>query len=147
MGDHSEPLLLEKTHRMSSALQPHYKWFRLFRFRSPLLTESHLISLPGGTKMFQFPRLPLSNPIYSGGGAIPLQDGGLPHSEITGSQPLYGSPRILVFAPSFIGSWRQGILLFFLAFPQNHQEDVFPLTTFPYPIFKVQCFMTTSNIT
>ena len=30
-------------------------WFRLFRFRSPLLTESLLISLPPGTKMFQFP--------------------------------------------------------------------------------------------
>ncbi len=29
--------------------------FRLFRFRSPLLTESHLFSLPPGTKMFQFP--------------------------------------------------------------------------------------------
>ena len=30
-------------------------WFRLFRFRSPLLTESQLISFPPGTKMFQFP--------------------------------------------------------------------------------------------
>ncbi len=28
--------------------------FGLFRFRSPLLTESRLISLPGVTKMFQF---------------------------------------------------------------------------------------------
>ena len=29
--------------------------FGLFRFRSPLLAESFLFSLPGGTKMFQFP--------------------------------------------------------------------------------------------
>lgn len=29
--------------------------FRLFRVRSPLLTESLLMSLPPGTKMFQFP--------------------------------------------------------------------------------------------
>ena len=29
--------------------------FGLFRFRSPLLTESRLISFPEGTKMFQFP--------------------------------------------------------------------------------------------
>ena len=29
--------------------------FRLIRFRSPLLTESLLLSLPGGTEMFQFP--------------------------------------------------------------------------------------------
>ena len=31
--------------------------FRLIRFRSPLLTESRLISFPRGTEMFQFPRL------------------------------------------------------------------------------------------
>jgi hypothetical protein len=30
-------------------------WFGLFRFRSPLLTESRLISLPQGTEMFHFP--------------------------------------------------------------------------------------------
>ena len=45
-------LLTEQT------LQPHmyfYIWFGLFRFRSPLLTESLLISFPGGTEMFHFP--------------------------------------------------------------------------------------------
>ena len=31
--------------------------FRLIRFRSPLLTESLLLSFPRGTEMFQFPRL------------------------------------------------------------------------------------------
>lgn len=31
--------------------------FSLFRSRSPLLTESHLIYFPPGTKMFQFPGL------------------------------------------------------------------------------------------
>ena len=30
-------------------------WFGLFRVRSPLLTESQLISTPGGTEMFHFP--------------------------------------------------------------------------------------------
>jgi hypothetical protein len=29
--------------------------FRLFRVRSPLLTESRFLSLPPGTEMFQFP--------------------------------------------------------------------------------------------
>ena len=29
--------------------------FRLFPVRSPLLGESHLISVPAGTEMFQFP--------------------------------------------------------------------------------------------
>ena len=32
--------------------------FRLFPFRSPLLGESLLFSLPRGTEMFQFPRCP-----------------------------------------------------------------------------------------
>ena len=32
--------------------------FSLFRFRSPLLTESHLLSLPEGTEMFHFPSCP-----------------------------------------------------------------------------------------
>ncbi len=39
-------------------LQPHSdesEWFRLVRVRSPLLTESRLLSFPGGTEMFQFP--------------------------------------------------------------------------------------------
>src|SRR3954447_11650287 len=32
--------------------------FSLLRFRSPLLTESRLFSLPTGTEMFHFPALP-----------------------------------------------------------------------------------------
>src|SRR5688500_19635836 len=32
-------------------------WFGLFRVRSPLLTESRLLSLPGGTEMVHFPPL------------------------------------------------------------------------------------------
>ena len=31
-------------------------WFGLIPFRSPLLGKSHLLSLPLGTEMFQFPR-------------------------------------------------------------------------------------------
>src|SRR5262249_18885789 len=41
-----------------SVLQPHPDesgWFGLVRFRSPLLTESLLLSSPPGTEMFQFP--------------------------------------------------------------------------------------------
>ena len=33
--------------------------FGLFRFRSPLLPESLLFSLPVGTEMFHFPTFPL----------------------------------------------------------------------------------------
>jgi hypothetical protein len=35
------------------------QWFRLFRFRSPLLTESLVLSVLRGTEMFHFPRFPL----------------------------------------------------------------------------------------
>ena len=35
---------------------PQGEWFGLYRFRSPLLSASRLISLPRGTEMFQFPR-------------------------------------------------------------------------------------------
>ena len=35
-------------------------WFRLIRFRSPLLTESLVISFPRVTEMFQFTRYPTS---------------------------------------------------------------------------------------
>ena len=36
--------------------------FGLFPFRSPLLRESRLLSVPGGTEMFQFP--PFASPTY-----------------------------------------------------------------------------------
>jgi hypothetical protein len=45
---------------LNAVLQPQKDkslWFGLFRFRSPLLTESLLLSLPPGTEMFQFPGL------------------------------------------------------------------------------------------
>jgi len=40
--------------------------FRLFPFRSPLLRESRLISLPQGTEMFHFPWFPSSAYGFSG---------------------------------------------------------------------------------
>ena len=42
--------------------------FSLFRFRSPLLTESRLLSLPVGTEMFHFPTFPPHRPMCSGEG-------------------------------------------------------------------------------
>ena len=54
-ANHSRPLCLVPRPQMSKPT-----WFRLFRFRSPLLTESLLFSLPRGTEMVHFPRLALS---------------------------------------------------------------------------------------
>ena len=63
----------------------------LVRVRSPLLAESRLMSFPPGTEMFQFPGF-ASRPY----GFRPryLLRGGLPHSEILGSKPARGSPKL-----------------------------------------------------
>ena len=70
--------------------------FALFGFRSPLLTESRLISFPAGTKMFQFPAFPLlseqlGNPRIKGCLRLPEAYHSLPcpSSAIKPSHPLY----------------------------------------------------------
>src|SRR5438270_9387677 len=83
--------------------------FSLIRFRSPLLTESLLFSLPAGTEMFHFPAFP---PL-----ALCVQARVTPHD--WGRVSPFGHPRITarLTAPrglsqpptSFIGSWFQGI--------------------------------------
>ena len=42
-----------------------YLSFGLFRFRSPLLAESFLLSFPPGTKMFQFPGFPSLSYVFT----------------------------------------------------------------------------------
>jgi hypothetical protein len=83
--------------------------FSLFRFRSPLLTESRLLSLPVGTEMFHFPTFPLPT-LY-----IQVGVTGLASSRVSP----FGNPRIAVWLStprglsqiptSFFGSWCQGI--------------------------------------
>ena len=63
----------------------------LVRVRSPLLTESRLMSFPPGTEMFQFPGFASAAYGFSGGSSLRR---GLPHSEILGSKPARGSPRL-----------------------------------------------------
>ena len=67
--------------------------FRLFRFRSPLLSESRLFSLPLGTEMVHFPRFASCAYIFSTGYRVYTPDG-FPHSEISGSQIACISPRL-----------------------------------------------------
>ena len=86
-----------------------YRWFRLFPVRSPLLRESHLISLPEGTEMFHFPSFPPH--------CLCVQQWVTAHDDCRVSP--FGNPRIkawlttprgLSWPPtSFIGSWCQGI--------------------------------------
>src|SRR6185436_16879872 len=83
--------------------------FSLFRFRSPLLTESRLLSLPAGTEMFHFPAFPPHT--------LCIQVWVTGHDSCRVSP--FGNPRITarLAAPrglsqpptSFIGSWCQGI--------------------------------------
>jgi hypothetical protein len=83
--------------------------FSLIRFRSPLLTESRLFSLPVGTEMFHFPTFPPH--------ALCVQAWVTGHVSCRVSP--FGNPRInaRLAAPrgfsqpptSFFGSWCQGI--------------------------------------
>ena len=67
--------------------------FSLLRFRSPLLTESQLFSLPVGTEMFHFPTFP-PTPLYIQGGVAGHDSGTsrFPHSDIHGSTLVYQLP-------------------------------------------------------
>jgi hypothetical protein len=86
-----------------------HKRFSLFQFRSPLLPESLLFSLPAGTEMFHFPAFP-PHRLY-------IQRQVTAHNDCRVSP--FGNPRItarlttprgLSRPPtSFIGSWCQGI--------------------------------------
>ena len=83
--------------------------FSLIRFRSPLLTESRLFSLPAGTEMFHFPAFPPHT--------LCVQVWVNPHDWVRVSP--FGNSRISarLTAPldfsqsptSFIGSWCQDI--------------------------------------
>ena len=65
-------------------------WFSLLRFRSPLLTESRLFSLPAGNEMFHFPAFPPR--------ALCVQ------ARVTGFKALPGSPIRTSSDHSSVGS-------------------------------------------
>ena len=68
--------------------------FGLLPVRSSLLRESRLLSLPPGTEIFHFPGL-ASAPYGLRCGCGGITRRGLPHSGISGSQPVSGSPELL----------------------------------------------------
>ena len=68
--------------------------FGLVRFRSPLLTQSRLLSFPRGTEMFHFPRCRPERTILFIRPRRRMNGGGFPHSDIRGSKPADGSPRL-----------------------------------------------------
>ena len=120
--------------------------FGLFRFRSPLLTESLLFSLPVGTEMFHFPTFPPT--------ALYIQAEVAGHDSGNFKVSLFGHPRITACLPtpqglsqvttSFIGSWCQGIHRSHLVacrlqrcsrplYNSQHTHDQEPSTTAPDP--------------
>ena len=70
-----------------------YSSFGLLRVRSPLLTESFLLSFPPGTKMFQFPGFPSYTYGFSIRYPASLQSE-FPHSDICGLQNICFSPQL-----------------------------------------------------
>ena len=120
------------------------KRFSLFRFRSPLLPESQLFSLPTGTEMFHFPAFPPHT--------LCVQMRVTAHNDCRVSP--FGHPRITarLTAPrglsrpptSFIGSWYQGIhraplttcayqmLAFTVQFSSNDRHPQTPRTHPPH---------------
>jgi hypothetical protein len=67
--------------------------FGLFRFRSPLLTESLLLSFPPGTEMVHFPGFARTR-LYIQRAVSGFFPEGFPHSEIPGSKGASPSPRL-----------------------------------------------------
>ena len=68
--------------------------FGLFRFRSPLLSESRLIYFPPGTEMVHFPGLAHTR-LWIQRAVAEVCSAGFPHSEIFGSKPVCGSPKLI----------------------------------------------------
>ncbi len=64
----------------------------LVRVRSPLLTESQLISFPPGTEMFQFPGFASRPYVFRTQYCL---RSGFPHSEIDGSKVVRTSPSLI----------------------------------------------------
>src|SRR5581483_295911 len=77
--------------------------FGLLRVRSPLLAESRLISVPRGTKMFQFPRFP-SEPDHSDPDAGASPPAGCPIRVSAALRPLTAPHGFSQPATPFLGS-------------------------------------------
>ena len=70
----------------------HARWFGLFRFRSPLLSESHVVFSSSGYLDVSVHRVPFLN-LWIGLRILEVSSSGFPHSEISGSKHTYCSPK------------------------------------------------------
>ena len=71
----------------------HAPWFGLFRFRSPLLTESHVVFSSSGYLDVSVHRVPFLT-LWIGVRTTEVFSARFPHSEISGSMGICPSPKL-----------------------------------------------------
>ena len=71
----------------------HALWFGLFRFRSPLLTESHVVFSSSGYLDVSVHRVPFHS-LWIGLWILEVFSSRFPHSDISGSQDICSSPKL-----------------------------------------------------
>ena len=71
----------------------HAHWFGLFRFRSPLLTESHVVFSSSGYLDVSVHRVPFHS-LWIGLWILEVFSSRFPHSDISGSQDICSSPKL-----------------------------------------------------
>ena len=86
------PLKLEDQFRSPNP-RVHAPWFGLFRFRSPLLTESHVVFSSSGYLDVSVHRVPFHS-LWIGLWILEVFSSRFPHSEISGSMDICSSPKL-----------------------------------------------------
>ena len=71
----------------------HARWFGLFRFRSPLLPESHVVFSSSGYLDVSVHRVPFHT-LWIGVWIPGVYPGGFPHSDTCGSMDICSSPQL-----------------------------------------------------
>jgi hypothetical protein len=84
-------------------------WFGLFRFRSPLLTESFSLSFPLVTEMFHFTRYCVYGAMYSLHNGRAFTRPGYPIRKPTGQSVCAALRGLSQLVASFFAFWHQGI--------------------------------------
>ena len=82
-----------KDHLCSPNPRVHAPWFGLFRFRSPLLTESHVVFSSSGYLDVSVHRVPFLT-LWIGVRMTEVFSARFPHSEISGSMGICPSPKL-----------------------------------------------------
>ena len=98
---HSLHLIVALPHRGPTTPIASYG-FGLFRFRSPLLTESHSLSVPLVTEMFHFTRYCARRAMYSHGGDRAFTRPGYPIRKSTGQSVFAAIRGLSQLVTSFI---------------------------------------------